>query len=112
MALRPGPVQDLVLILHELATNAAKHGALAVPGGTVTLEGRVEDGALVLVWREDGGPPVAEPDKRGFGTTLLEQAVKHQQGGRVAFDWQRPEGLACTLHLPLAAVADGAGERN
>jgi two-component sensor histidine kinase len=108
VALRPGPVQDLVLILHELATNAAKHGALAVPGGTVTLRGRIEDGALVLAWREDGGPPVIKPDKRGFGTTLLEQAVKHQQGGRVAFDWQRPAGLACTLHLPLAAVADGA----
>jgi two-component sensor histidine kinase len=49
---------------------------------------------------------------RGFGTTLLEQVVKHQQGGRVEFDWQRPGGLACTLYLPLAAVADGAGERN
>src|SRR4051812_26970745 len=112
VALRPATVQDLVLILHELATNAAKHGALAVPGGTVTLEGGVADGALVLVWREDGGPPVARPEKRGFGTTLLEQAVKHQQGGRVEFDWQRPHGLACRLHLPLAAVADGAGERS
>jgi PAS domain S-box-containing protein len=112
VALRPGPVQDLVLILHELATNAAKHGALTAPGGTVRLEGRVADGALVVVWREEGGPPVARPDKRGFGTTLLEQAVKHQQGGWVEFDWQRPEGLACTLHLPLAAVAEGAGERN
>ena len=112
VALQPATVQDLVLILHELATNAAKHGALAVPGGSVTLEGRVEDDALVLVWREDGGPPVAKPDKRGFGTTLLEHAVKHQQGGWVEFDWQRPEGLACTLHLPLAAVVEGAGERN
>ena len=112
VALRPATVQDLVLILHELATNAAKHGALVMPGGTVTLEGRVEGDALVLVWSEQGGPPVAKPDKRGFGTTLLEQAVRHQQGGWVAFDWQRPEGLACTLHLPLAAVADGAGERN
>jgi PAS domain S-box-containing protein len=112
VALRPATVQDLVLILHELATNAAKHGALVMPGGTVTLEGRVEGDALVLVWSEQGGPPVARPDKRGFGTTLLEQAVRHQQGGWVAFDWQRPEGLACTLHLPLAAVADRAGERN
>jgi PAS domain S-box-containing protein len=112
VALRPATVQDLVLILHELATNAAKHGALAMPGGVVTLEGRIEDDALVLVWREDGGPPAAAPLKRGFGTTLLEQVVKHQQGGRVEFDWQRPGGLACTLYLPLAAVADGAGERN
>ena len=112
VALRPASVQDLVLILHELATNAVKHGALATPGGAVTLEGRVEDDALILVWREDGGPPVAKPDKRGFGTTLLEQAVKHQQGGWVEFDWQRREGLACTLHLPLAAVADGTGKRN
>ena len=112
VALRPASVQDLVLILHELATNAVKHGALATPGGAVTLEGRVEDDALILVWREDGGPPVAKPDNRGFGTTLLEHAVKHQQGGWVEFDWQRRKGLACTLHLPLAAVADGTGNRN
>src|SRR4051812_44187644 len=108
VALRPATVQDLVLILHELATNAAKHGALAVPDGRVALEGRVEGDALVLVWSEQGGPPVAKPEKRGFGTTLLEQAVKHQQGGWVEFDWQRPQGLACPLHLPLAAVANEA----
>jgi hypothetical protein len=63
-------------------------------------------GGLSWHLRRDGS------DKRGFGATLLEQAAKHHQGGRVAFDWQRPEGLACTLHLPLAAVADGVGQLN
>jgi two-component sensor histidine kinase len=112
--LRPAAAQDLVLVLHELATNAAKYGALSAPGGAVTLGGRVEGGELVLIWREDGGPPAAPPAVRGFGTTLLEQAVAHQPGGRVEFDW-RPEGLACTMRLPLAEVADGparAGGRN
>jgi PAS domain S-box-containing protein len=105
--LRPAAAQDLVLVLHELATNAAKHGALSAPGGAVALEGRVEGGELILVWREAGGPPAAPPAARGFGSTLLEQAVAHQQGGRVELDW-RPEGLACTLRLPLAAVMDGS----
>jgi two-component sensor histidine kinase len=107
LRLNPAAAQDLVLALHELATNAAKHGALSAPEGSVTLEGRVEGGELVLTWGEAGGPPAAPPTRRGFGTTLLEQAVAHQNKGRVGFDW-RPEGLACTLVLPLAQVADRA----
>jgi two-component sensor histidine kinase len=105
LSLTPAAAQDLVLALHELATNAAKHGALSAPHGSVTLEGRVSDDELVLTWGEAGGPPAASPRHRGFGTTLLEQAVARQNKGRVGFDW-RPEGLACTLVLPLAQVAD------
>jgi two-component sensor histidine kinase len=107
LSLTPAAAQDLVLALHELATNAAKHGALSAPHGSVTLEGRVSDGELVLTWGEAGGPPAVPPMRRGFGTTLLEQAVAHQNKGRVGFDW-RPEGLACTLVLPLAEIVDRA----
>jgi two-component sensor histidine kinase len=78
--------------------------------GRVTLEGAVADGGLVLAWREEGGPRVAGPPARaGFGTALLRQVVEYQHEGRVELDW-RPQGLACTLRLPLAEVAErGAG---
>jgi PAS domain S-box-containing protein len=107
LRLKPAAAQDLVLALHELATNAAKHGALSAPEGHVALGGRVSEGELVLTWREAGGPPVMSPTGRGFGTTLLERVVTHQHKGRVELDW-RPEGLVCTLILPLAEIADQA----
>ena len=105
LPLGPAVAQDLVLALHELATNAAKHGALSVPGGSVTLDGRTVGGELVLVWRESDGPPVVPPPAGagGFGTTLLERAVAYQRGGRAELDW-RPEGLVCTIRLPTAAL--------
>jgi two-component sensor histidine kinase len=103
--LTPAAAQSLAMALHELATNAARHGALSAPGGSVKLEGRVEGGDLVVAWREAGGPRVAAPPRRrGFGTELLERVLAHQHGARTAFEW-RPEGLACTVRLPLAEVA-------
>jgi PAS domain S-box-containing protein len=104
-SLDPAVAQTLSLALHELATNAAKHGALSAPGGRVTLDGAAEglDGGrrLAVVWREEGGPPVEErPAVRGFGTTLLTRAIAHQHRGRVELDWRR-EGLVCRIELPL-----------
>jgi two-component sensor histidine kinase len=104
LAVRPAAAQDLVLALHELAVNATKHGALSAAGGKVAVTVRAEDGDLVLAWRETGGPAVAPPAGRGFGTSLLEAVAAHERGGRLDLDW-RSEGLACTLRLPLAAVA-------
>jgi len=104
LAVRPAAAQDLVLALHELAVNATKHGALSAAGGVVAVTVRARDGDLVLAWRETGGPAVAPPSGRGFGTALLEAVASHERGGRLETDW-RPEGLACTLRLPLAAVA-------
>ncbi|MEK0084743.1 PAS domain S-box protein [Benzoatithermus flavus] len=105
LVLRPQAAQDLALAVHELATNATKHGALAEAGGHVTLAGRIENDELVLVWREEGGLPVTPPDHQGFGTALLTQAIRHQHRGRVACDW-RSEGLVCTMVLPLATAAE------
>jgi PAS domain S-box-containing protein len=105
LPLKPAAAQDLVLALHELSTNAAKYGALSGTGA-VRLESRVADDHLVLTWRETGGPPVAPPADRGFGSVLLERIVSYQHQGRVEADW-RPEGLVCTLRLPLAKIADG-----
>jgi PAS domain S-box-containing protein len=113
LPVNPAAAQSLVLAFHELATNAAKHGALSAPGGTVVVEGRVAAGSdgdeLVIAWRETGGPPAVEPREPGFGTTLLEQVAAYQHNGRIAFNW-RPEGLTCTLHLPLAGVVGGEVE--
>jgi PAS domain S-box-containing protein len=100
----PALAQDLVLALHELATNAAKHGALSVTAGRVTLTARVEGDALRMTWCESGGPPVRPPRARGFGTTLLERIPGGRHGGRCVLDW-RPEGLRCVLLLPLGGLS-------
>jgi PAS domain S-box-containing protein len=105
LPLRPAAAQNVVLALHELATNAAKHGALSTPGGRVELEIGPAGDDLVLTWREEGGPAVAPSSEPGFGTILLEQLVAYQHGGEVRFDWQ-PGGLVCTLRLPLLEVVD------
>ena len=100
--------QDLSLALHELATNAAKYGALSVPGGRVVVEGGPGDaGELLLVWREEGGPPVERPARPGFGMLLLTRGLSRGGGGGVELDWRR-EGLACVLRIPLAEPAGDA----
>jgi two-component system CheB/CheR fusion protein len=106
--LSPSLASNLALALHELASNAAKYGALSTPLGRVALEGSVVNGDLSLVWREHGGPEVRAPDHRGFGTALLADVMTHQHGARVSFDWRR-EGLVCTLTLPLGSTADCPG---
>ena len=102
VALAPAAAQGVAMALHELATNAAKHGALSRPEGVVRLSWRQDDGWLRLRWEEAGGPPVAPPASRGFGTTVLQRALGGPVGGRVRLDW-RAEGLACDLELPLMA---------
>ncbi|MBB3896694.1 PAS domain S-box protein [Roseococcus suduntuyensis] len=99
--LAPAAVQPLAMTLHELTTNAAKHGALSVPGGEVDVEWRRSpSGGLLLSWHERGGPPVAGPPKRrGFGATLIEATMRRQLGGEMHLDW-RPEGLRAQMELP------------
>jgi two-component sensor histidine kinase len=97
----------LTLALHELATNAVKHGALSTADGGVTLTARSEPGAtceeLCLVWQEDEGPPVRPPTTTGFGTTILSRAMEYQHQGRTELIW-RENGLLCRLHLPLSTA--------
>jgi two-component sensor histidine kinase len=86
--------------LHELATNAAKYGALSVPQGRVRVEwSRAADGRLVLRWTETGGPLVIPPTRQGFGTRVMDSMIRGQVKGDVYFDW-RAEGLACEITLP------------
>lgn len=97
--LHPSLALNLALALHELASNAAKFGALSAPSGRIELVGRLGAGDLGLVWREDGGPPVQPPAHGGFGTTLLTE-IFAQHGGQVDFDWRR-EGLVCSIQVRL-----------
>lgn len=97
--LGPEVVQSVGLILHELATNAAKHGALSVPTGLVRVGWAQEGERLRLSWQEEGGPPAVEPTRKGFGSTLLSMVVRHQLQGDYRMDWTE-QGLRCVLDLP------------
>jgi PAS domain S-box-containing protein len=95
----------LTLVLHELATNACKYGALSVHEGHLRIEWTCGDGTLVLVWREENGPPIeATPEKQGFGSQLVRKSVTGQLGGDIDYDWQR-EGLRVCIRLPLDLIA-------
>jgi PAS domain S-box-containing protein len=97
----------LTLALHELATNAAKYGALSSATGRVRLTARVDPAErgqeFSLVWEEEGGPPVQPPTFAGFGTTMLGQAMEFQHQGRTELIW-RETGLLCRLRLPLSEI--------
>ncbi len=113
VVLRPRAVLTLAMAFHELATNAAKYGALAASGGRieirwqpVKLEGSDGRALLQIAWQEEGGAPVSEPTQRGFGSKLIEGSVQAELGGsaRLVF---APEGLRCEMLIPLeAAVAE------
>ena len=96
-------VRSLGLALHELATNAAKYGALSNAAGQVAISARVErnGGARLRInWRESGGPPVDQPARRGFGTRLIEEALAYEVDGRVALGFPA-DGLRCDIDLPI-----------
>jgi two-component sensor histidine kinase len=96
----------LALIIHELATNAAKYGALSVASGTLDISCQVEGKNVVLVWTEGGGPPATAPGKlEGFGSKLIKRTVAAQLGGSVAFDWS-DKGLIVTLQMTQDRLAN------
>jgi two-component sensor histidine kinase len=103
--LSPSEALTLGLLFHELATNAAKHGALSNATGVVGVAWRVREGRderrLVLEWRESGGPPVVPPQRRGFGSRLIERSLKGQLGGSANLHFA-PNGLHCHVELPLS----------
>ncbi|TFV40545.1 sensor histidine kinase [Bradyrhizobium niftali] len=94
----------LSMIVHEIATNAAKYGALANETGRVTLEWEVIADTpkpwLRLIWTEIGGPPVTEPVRRGFGSRLIERSARDQLGGEATVDFL-PRGVVCTVTCTL-----------
>jgi PAS domain S-box-containing protein len=118
LLLRPRAAQTLSLALHELATNAAKYGALSTPGGRVTICSSVKAASaptqapeagepasaaedLVLTWTESGGPKIAEPKRRGFGSVVIERGIAHDLGGSTSLEFD-PAGVRCTIRFPLS----------
>jgi PAS domain S-box-containing protein len=97
--LDPDTGQAIAVSLHELATNAAKYGSLSAPDGKVRIEAaKAADGKLLLRWTETGGPPVKQPERRGFGSRVMD-AMLRGQSGEIRFDW-RAEGLICEMTIP------------
>jgi PAS domain S-box-containing protein len=107
IAVGPRATLTLGLVLHELATNAVKHGALSAPDGRVEVawhvDGPDDEPTLRLRWREAGGPAVVAPARRGFGRNLVEQAVAHELGGDARLEFP-PEGAAYELRVPVARL--------
>jgi two-component sensor histidine kinase len=97
--LEPSAAQTIAVILHELATNAAKYGALSTANGQIDLQWSHEAGGrLHLRWTETGGPAVEIPTRKGFGRRVIEQMIA-QLKGKTCFDW-RADGLVCEITLP------------
>ena len=95
--LEPNTAQATAMTLHELATNAAKYGALSATDGHIDVKWSHTDRLLILLWTETGGPPVKTPTRQGFGGKVIKGMIK-QLRGRTRFDW-RPEGLVCEIAL-------------
>lgn len=102
--LTPTEALALGLVVHELATNAAKYGALSADTGCVTVSWAVTERTLRLTWRERDGPPVGSPTRRGFGSRLIERSLGGQLSGDARLEFAA-EGLTCQIALPLAGEA-------
>ncbi|MBU0794386.1 MAG: CHASE domain-containing protein [Alphaproteobacteria bacterium] len=97
----PNDALSIGLALHELLTNATRYGALSTDEGEVRLHWSVVDDEKISVsWEERGGPPVAEPAKRGFGLNLIERALAHELGTPIRIEFP-PSGLRCEFDIPL-----------
>ncbi len=108
VALLPEAAQNLGLALHELSTNAAKYGALSVPGGHIALgwwvsEGTGEEKVFSLVWKELGGPPVSKPTRKGFGHTVMNRLVKAALSGEASLAFE-PDGVRWSVTIPASQI--------
>jgi PAS domain S-box-containing protein len=101
LLLGPDIAQTIAVILHELATNAAKYGALSVAKGRVEVKWSVvARDQLILTWTEQSGPAVKKPTRQGFGTRVIERMIREQHKGDFRLDWS-VEGLVCAIILPM-----------
>jgi PAS domain S-box-containing protein len=103
----PETAQSIALTLHELATNAAKYGALSAKDGELSVRWRLCEGRLTLDWTEKGGPGVTAPSSTGFGMKIINANLTSSGKGEARFDW-RPEGLHCRIDIACGQVAGPA----
>jgi PAS domain S-box-containing protein len=101
--LLPKAAVSLVLVLNELATNAAKYGALSCPAGRVSVGWALADGLLRIEWREEGGPPARAPERRGFGLRMIERALANDLAARVDMDFAET-GFRLAVEAPQGKV--------
>jgi two-component sensor histidine kinase len=108
--LNPRVAQTFALVVHELATNATKHGALSGPRGHIAIHWSVEgagtEARFQFRWKELDGPPVVPPTRQGFGRVMLEKAVAQEFGVPAKIDFA-PEGLSYEINAPLSVVKAG-----
>ena len=96
----PAAYSTVALVLHEMMTNSAKYGALSDSSGIVNVDvNKREDGSVDLRWEERGGPPVKAPERRGFGSTIIERSIPFELNGRAEVDYE-PSGVAARFWLP------------
>jgi two-component sensor histidine kinase len=101
----PHAATAVTLMLHELATNATKYGALSSPEGLIRIAWAQDGTDVVVTWNEEGGPPIEEePATTGFGSKLAQKSVTGQLGGEVRYEWRRG-GLRLTMRLPQERLA-------
>jgi two-component sensor histidine kinase len=98
----------VAMVVHELTTNAAKYGALSRPGGHVSVQWTItplqsQTMKLRIEWNESGGPEVAEPDRDGYGSSVIRELLVHELGGRVDLAFA-PKGVRCTIELPARCI--------
>jgi two-component system CheB/CheR fusion protein len=109
VALSGSSVTSLALVLHELATNAAKYGALSVPDGHIRIACTMRDGTLALEWKETGGPPIAAPPQRqGFGSQFTGRTVRGQFGGTLVHEWEA-DGVRTRIVIPAEHLNHAGG---
>ena len=101
----PGAVLPLAMVLNELCTNAVKYGALSTATGRIEITATVDNSQNMfrLKWAESGGPAVAMPTHRSFGTRLIEHSFMRQLQGEAQLTFE-PSGVVCVLDIPLAAL--------
>jgi two-component sensor histidine kinase len=109
IAISSGPAIALSMVIHELCTNAVKHGALSAPAGHVSISWAVFSSDDVkrfrLHWKEKGGPAVHEPSRKSFGSRLIEQALPGQLQGEARLRFE-PDGVSCEVNIPLSAMQE------
>jgi PAS domain S-box-containing protein len=110
LRLKPASAQAIGLALHELATNAGKYGALSTDRGRVHIFWRTDGDALTMSWTERDGPPVSVPERRGFGTTVIETMANHSLNGAVDLDYA-PSGVIWCLTCPAANALERTDSR-